>query len=133
MTLNDIKEWLSTIVKAPDGCYFAGKIDASKDNCIGIYDAEPVKPHIAIGGIQNTSYEVKCVGILVHWGKYFPAAELKAQEVFNALYGNPHNAVIGAKRVIDFNMRFNQPVSLDTDTNGIYEYAIYTNIYYSKN
>lgn len=132
MTLDDIKTWLSAIVKAPTGCYFTGKIDTSKDNCIGIYDAEPVKSHIAIGGIQNTSYDVKCVAILIHWGKYSPAAELKAQEVFNALYGNPNNAVIGGKRVIDFSMRFNQPVYLETDANGIYEYVVYTNIYYEK-
>lgn len=132
MTLDDIKTWLQTVVKAPEGCYFAGKVDSSKDNCIGIFDAEPIKPHIAIGGIQNTSYNVKCVGILIHWGKYMPAAEKKAQEVFDSLLGNPNNAVIGGKRVIDFNMRFNQPVSLDTDDNGIYEYVVYTNIYYRK-
>lgn len=132
MTLDDIKTWIQTVVKAPDGCYFTGKIDSSKDNCIGIYDAEPIKPHIAIGGIQNTSYAVKCVGILIHWGKYMPAAERKAQEVFDVLFSNPKNAIIGGHRVIDFSMRFNQPVSLDTDDNCIYEYVVYTNIYYQK-
>lgn len=132
MTLEDISTWLQTVVKAPTGCYFTGKIDSSKDNCIGTYDATPIKPFIAIGGIPNTSYAVKCVAFLIHWGKYSPGAEKKAQEVFDALYGNPNNAIIGGQRVIQFDMRFNQPVYLDTDTNGIYEYAVYTNIFYSK-
>lgn len=130
MTLDDIITWLKTIVKSP--YYFGGDADYSKDNFISVHDAEPIKSHIAIGGIQNTSYEVKCVAFLIHWGKYSAAAELKAYEVYNALWGNPNNAVIGGKRVIDFEMRFNQPNSLDKDSNGIFEYAVYTNIYYQK-
>lgn len=130
MTLDDIKTWLSTIVNSPN--YYAGKGDYSQDNFIAVMDATPVKSHMALGGVQYSSYDVKCVAFLIHWGKYQPAAEKKAYEVYNALNGNPHNAVIGGHRVIDFKMRFNQPVYLDTDDTGIYEYAIYANIYYEK-
>jgi len=132
MTLDDINTWLQTVVNAPPMCYFSGKIDTSKDNCIGISDATPIKPFIAIGGIKNTSYAVKCVAFLIHWGKYLPAAEKKAQQVFDALNGNPNNAIIGGQTVKQFDMRFNQAVYLDTDSDGIYEYVVYANIYYSK-
>ncbi|WP_297428889.1 minor capsid protein [Clostridium sp.] len=130
MTLDDISSWLQTVVKSP--YYFSGKIDGSTDNCIGVEDATPVKPVLAIGGIQNTSYSIKCVAFFIHWGKNSMAAEIKAQEVFDAMFGNPNNAIIAGKRIIQFDMRFNEPVSLGLDPNGIYEYVIYTNIYYER-
>ena len=153
MTLEDIKTWLQGIVKAPAGCYFTGKIDSSKDNCIGIYDVEGPKPNLALGGLQNTGYGIKSVAFLIHWGKNSSTAEMKAQEVYDTLFGNPHNAVtgeqkveysglttcgegytaiIGGQRVIMFDMKSSAPIGLDTDDNGIYEYAIYVNIYYSR-
>ena len=132
MTLEDIKTWLQPIVKAPVGCYFTGKIDYSKDNCIGIYDVEGPKPNLAIGGLQNTGYGIKPVAFLIHWGKNSSVAEMKAQEVYDVLFGNPHNAIIGGKRVIQFDMKSSHPIGLDTDDNGIFEYTVYTNIYYSR-
>jgi hypothetical protein len=130
MTLEDIKTWLQDIVKSP--AYYTGSIDTSKDNCIGIYEIEGPKPEMAIGGLQNKGYGIKPISFLIHWGKYAPAAELKAQELYDALYGNPHNAVIGGQRVIQFDMRQPAPVSLDTDDNGIFEYVVQTNIYYER-
>jgi hypothetical protein len=128
MTLEEIKEWMQTVVRSPD--YYTGAIDSSKDNCIGIFNIEGPKPTMAIGGLENKGYAIKSVSFLIHWGKYAPAAELKAQEVYDALYGNPHNAVIGGKRVIQFDMRQPQPIGIDTDENGIFEYVVQTNIYY---
>lgn len=130
MTLEDIKAWLQTIVKSPQ--YYTGRIDTSQDNCIGIFEIEGPKPTMAIGGLPNKGYAIKSISFLIHWGKYAPAAELKAQEVYDALYGNPHNAVIGGQRVIQFDMRQPGPVSIDTDENGIFEYVVQTNIYYER-
>lgn len=115
-------------VKAP--AFFTGKIDSSIDNCIGIYNLSGSKPNIAIGGLQNTSYAVKPISILVHWGKNSNAAELKAQEVFNKLFGQ--TAIINGHRVIQFDMRSSEPIDVGTDDNGIYEYVIQTNIFYER-
>lgn len=132
MTLEDIKTWIQTVVKLPtDSCYTC-KIDSSNPNCIGIYDIKGPKPTMALGGLQNKGYAVKSVSFLIHWGKYAPAAELKAIEIYNALYGNPNKAVIGGQRIIMFDMPDPQPRYVDTDNSGIHEYVIRTNIYYER-
>lgn len=128
MTLEDIKTWLSTQVKAP--AFFSGQIDNSFDNCIGIQSAPGPKPNLAVGGLQNTSYAVKGVIFFIHWGKNSNAAELKAKEVYDTLFGQA--ATIGAYRVIQFDMKMSEPLSLGTDNNGIYEYVINTNIIYER-
>lgn len=128
MTLEDIKIWLSTQVKAP--AFFSGQIDSSYDNCIGVHSGAGPKPNIAIGGLQNTTYAVKGIVILIHWGKNSNAAELKAQEVYDTLFGQI--ATIGTHRVIEFDMKMSQPLPLGTDSNGIFEYVINVNIIYER-
>lgn len=128
MTLEEIKTWLSTQVKAP--AFFSGQIDSSFDNCIGIHDGSGPKPNIAIGGLQNTTYAIKGVIFLIHWGKNSNAAELKAQEVYDVLFGQ--TAIIGTQRAIEFDMKMSQPLSLGTNDNGIFEYVIHVNIIYER-
>ncbi|MDF2804128.1 MAG: hypothetical protein K0S61_4031 [Anaerocolumna sp.] len=128
MTLEDIKIWLSTQVKAP--AFFSGQIDSSFDNCIGIHNGDGPKPNIAIGGLQNTTYTIKGVIFLIHWGKNSNAAELKAQEVYDTLFGQ--TATIGSHRVIQFDMKMSHPLPLGVDGDGIYEYVINVNIIYER-
>lgn len=128
MTLEDIKEWLQVQIKAP--AFFIGKIDSSIDNCIGVYNIPGPSPNVAIGGLQNTTYAIKSISILVHWGKNSNAAELKAQEIYNKLFCQ--NAVIKGKRVILFDVRTSGPIDVGTDDKGIYEYVIQTNIIYER-
>lgn len=129
MTLEEIKTWLETQqVNAP--AFFSGQIDSSYDNCIGVHNGAGPKPNIAIGGLQNTTYAVKGVIFLIHWGKNSNAAELKAQEVYNVLFGK--TAMIGTHRVIQFDMKMSEPLLLGTDSNGIFEYVINVNIIYER-
>ena len=128
MLLSEVRDFLKTKVESPQ--WYSGKIDASKEQCIGLYSVQGPKPNIALGGLANTSYSTKAVSILVHWGNNSNIAEKKAQEVFDALFGQ--SAVIGDKRVIKFDMRTSEPVPVGTDSNGIYEYVIETVIYYER-
>ncbi|MEF2969238.1 minor capsid protein [Paenibacillus sp. M1] len=128
MTLAEIRDWLKTQVSCPQ--WYIGKIDGSKEQCIGVYGLAASAPNIAIGGLENTSYASKTVSILIHWGKNAATAELKAQEVYAALFGQ--SAEIGGKRVILFQMRTADPVSVETDDEGFYEYVIETTIYYER-
>lgn len=128
MTLKDFKEWLKTKVTASN--FYIGKIDGSKDQCIGIYGAKGSQPNIAIGGLSNTSYATKPISILVHWGKNTDLAEQKAQEIYNALFGQ--QAKIAGKRVIMFQMQSPEPMNVGTDDNNIYEYVIELNIIYER-
>ncbi|WP_336822942.1 minor capsid protein [Sporosarcina sp. USHLN248] len=128
MTLAEIREWLKTQVDCPQ--WYIGKIDGSKPECIGIYSATGPAPRIAVGGLSNTGYATKAVSILVHWGKNADKAEQKAQEVYNAMFGQ--KAVIGGKRVIMFQMKTDGPVGVGTDSEGIYEYVIEVNILHER-
>ncbi|WP_040209875.1 phage tail terminator protein [Clostridium polynesiense] len=128
MLLSEVREYLKTKIISPQ--WYIGKIDGSKEECIGIYSVPGPPPIIAIGGLSNTSYATKAVSILVHWGKNANTAEQKAQEVYNKLFGQ--EAVIGGKRIIKFDMRTPEAVGIGTDSNGVYEYVIETIIYYER-
>lgn len=128
MLLSEVRDWLKTKIDCQQ--WYSGKIDSTKEQCIGLYNSQGPKPNIALGGLSNTSYSTKAISILVHWGQNSSLAEQKAQEVFNALFGQ--DAIIGGKRVIKFDMKASEPISVGTDSNGIYEYVIETVIYYER-
>ena len=128
MTLGEIRDWLKTQVNCPQ--WYIGKIDGSKEQCIGLYNVTSPAPVIALGGLENTSYTTKAISILVHWGKNADTAERKAQEVYAALFGQ--TGIIGDHQVIQFDVRTSEPVNVGTDDNNIYEYVIETVIYYER-
>ncbi|NAS18615.1 hypothetical protein GND98_012235 [Clostridium butyricum] len=129
MLLSEVKDYLKTIIDCPQ--WYTGKIDATKEQCIGVYGIQGKSPNIAIGGLENTSYSTKGISILVHWGKNIKTAEQKAQEVYNCLFCNS-DAVIDDKRVIKFDMKMPEPISIGTDDNGIFEFVIETIIYFER-
>lgn len=128
MLLSEIREYLKTIIDCPQ--WYIGKIDNSKEQCIGIYNRIGPAPNIAIGGLENTSYATKAISILVHWTKNCNVAEIKAQEVYNSLFCK--DGTIGGKRIIKFDMRTPEPISIGTDSNGVFEFVIETVIYYER-
>lgn len=127
MTLAQVRDWLKTQIDCP--AWYIGKIDGSKEQCIGIYNTIGPAPRIAIGGLENTGTAIKAVSILVHWGKNANLAEQKAQEVYEAMFGK--SAIIGGRRVVMFDMA-KEPINLGTDDLGVYEYVIETNIIYER-
>ena len=129
MTLKEVREYLKTKIDCPN--WYGGKIDATKEQCIGIYNIQGPAPNIALGGLANTSYSTKAISILVHWTNNSNIAEEKAQEVYNTLFCNS-DAVIGGKRVIKFDMKTSEPISVGCDDNGIFEYVIETIIYFER-
>ncbi|KOF56618.1 MULTISPECIES: minor capsid protein [Clostridium] len=128
MLLSEIRDWLKTKTNSPN--WYIGKIDATKEQCIGIYNTQGPAPNIALGGLANTSYATKAISILVHWGNNANIAEEKAQEIYNIFFGQ--GAVINNTRAIKFDMRTDEPVSVGTDDNGIYEYVVNLIIYYER-
>lgn len=127
MTLAEILEWLETVVDCPQ--FYIGKV-GDKPQSITIYNTTGPPPRIAIGGLNNTSYTNKSISLLVHWGKSPSAAEQKAQEVYNAMFGQ--SAEIGGKKVIMFQMKTSEPIGVGNDTDGFYEYVIEVNIIHER-
>lgn len=127
MLLSDIREYLKTKIECPQ--WYLNKI-GDKEQSITIYNTTGSNPRIALGGLDQTNYTTKAISILVHWGKDSNKAELKAQEVYNALFGQ--EGTIGNKRVIQFKMKTDSPVYVGTDSEGIIEYVIEVIIYYER-
>lgn len=128
MTLSDIKDYLKSKIECPN--WYIGKINGNDKQCIGIYSIQgPTRP-IPIGGLKNKSYDTKAVSVLIHWGVDAVCAELKAQELYDLLYGQ--RGLIGGNEVFLFDMQTDCPVSVGTDNKGIYEHVINFVIYYKK-
>ncbi len=128
MNLSDVRDWLRKKVDCPQ--WFLNQMTVKTDHCIALYNSIGVAPRIALGGLENTSYTSKPISILVHWGKSPSVAEAKAQEVYDLLFGQ--SAVIGGKRVIMFDTRHTEPLSLGTDSEGIFEFLIEVNIIHER-
>ncbi len=128
MTLSEIKDFLKTRIDCPN--WYTGKRDEAKEYSITVYPTQGPAPVIPIGGLKNKSYNSKAVSVLVHWGRECTPAEVKAQEVFDALFCQ--TGVIGGKQVTMFDMRSDSPVGVGTDEKGYYEYVINFVVYYRK-
>lgn len=127
MLLSEIREYLKSKIESPQ--WYLNKI-GDKEQSITIYNTVGPAPRIALGGLEQTSYTTKAISILVHWGKDSNKAELKAQEVYNAFFGQV--GTIGGKRVIQFKMKTDSPIYVGTDSNGVIEYVIEIIIYHER-
>lgn len=128
MTLADIRDWMKTVIDCPQ--WYSGSMAGKVDRCITLYNTTGAQSRIAVGGLQFTGYMISPISILVHWGKSASAAEAKAREVYDALFGQ--TATIGGKRVIMFHMPQPAPVGVGVDSEGIHEYVIETHIYHER-
>lgn len=120
MTISDFRDWLKARIDCPN--WFAGGLRTTDEKAIVVYNGNAFINPMAIGGPQNSSYKGKGMRILIHWNKNVKESELKAQEVYNVLFGQ--SGTIADKRVIQFNMRDPEPIYLGVDESGIYEYVI---------
>lgn len=126
MNLSQIRDWLKTVVDCPQ--WYLNSRGAA-DRSITLYNTTGASARLAVGGPSQTGYQVKPISILIHWGKSASAAEQKAQEVYDALYGQ--SAVIGGKRAW-FDMPQSGPISVGVGSEGIYEFVIETHIYHER-
>ena len=128
MTLKDVKDWLKEQVSAD--VWKIGTYDASNETTICVRNLTSNRGKLAIGGLQNTSTAVKGVSIIVHWSKNPDETERVAQEVLALFYGK--QPVIGDYQIVKCDMRSDEPISVGTDDNGIYEYVIETWLTYER-
>lgn len=129
MLLSDIREYLKTQIECPQ--YYLNKLGGVQENSITIYNAAGQPPHIAIGGLENTTYTTKSISFLIRWGKNSDEAEKKAIEVYNLFFGK-NNFTIENKKVIQCKMRSSYPICLGIDSEGVIEYVIDMIIYYER-
>lgn len=132
MMLKDVRDYVASLGIAEDEHCYCGKMPDKKDKSIGTY---PLKNRhqnrIPLGGLQNASYGTKGISFLVHWNKSPTETEAAATALQEALISCREQHVNG--HTIKFiDVAYDEPVPVDTDENGIYEYVIECLFYYER-
>ena len=86
---------------------------------------------MAVGGLNNSSYRVKSVSILVHWNTSVRDTEKTAGQLYNMLRDMNH-ITINDTKVFFTKMLVDEPVDVGTDDKGIFESVIELDIYYER-
>lgn len=128
MTLKDVKDWLKTQVLAD--AWKIGTYDVSKDKTLCVRNLTSNRSVLAVGGLQNTTTAVKGISIVVHWSKNPDETERVAQSIHALFYGQ--QPFIGDYQIVKCDMRSDEPISVGTDGEGIYEYVIETWLTYER-
>lgn len=130
--LNDIRDLVATLgIAEEDHCY-CGKMADKKQKSIGTYPMKNrLNNNIPIGGIENSSYAIKSISFLVHWNKIPAESEKAAIALQNALQ-KCNNVTINGQTIKFVHLTYDEPISVDTDDNGVYEYVIECLFYYGR-
>lgn len=130
MRLSDARDYIASLNLA-DHVYM-GKMADKQDKSVGVYNSKHTHAYrTAIGGHQMKSYGTKYVTFLVHWNKSPRDTENAAMALFDALQ-TTREAAINNTIIKFIQPLVEEPVSVDTDENGIYEVVIEAAVIYAK-
>lgn len=127
--LSDVRDWLKTYNIADH--YYIGKLDNKQEKSLGVYQREGGEAHVAIGGLDNTKYDIKRVSVLLHWNKNARETETTAYELYDKII-KTKELIIGETPVYCLMMRNSEPVDVGTDDAGVYERVIQLDIYFER-
>lgn len=130
ITLANIRDWLKTFEIAEN--YYIGKLDNKKDKSIGVYSLNKSNlPVIALGGLENTTYNIKSVSVLIHWTKNADETEKAAFDLFDKLL-SVKNVQINGTQIYYLKLNASEPIDVGTDDKGVYERVIEFDLYYKR-
>ena len=130
LTLADVRDWMKGFNVGEH--FYIGKLDAKQDKSIGVYQrASTGRPHMAIGGLDLTKYDVKQISVLVHWNDNAREAEEAARALFDRLR-TVGRVTIGGTHINYLCLEVLEPVDVGADDNGIYERTIWFDLYYER-
>lgn len=132
LAINDIRSYISSLGIAADDNVYIGKMDGKRQKSIGVY-SRPTSgsPNIALGGLGCTTYDVKPVSLLIHWGKDKGEAEAAAYRLFEKLR-NVSSLTIGDTHINYLRLMVPEPQDVGTDDSGVYEYVIWLDFLYER-
>lgn len=130
--LRDIRDYIALLGIAEDEHCYAGKMTDKREKSVGVYPLKQRQPcRIPLGGLENASYGIKAASLLVHWNRSPTESEEAAVSLQNELMACREQQING--HVIKFiAIGYDEPIPVDTDENGIYEYVIECLIYYER-
>lgn len=130
MTLLQIKDWLKTMKVAEH--YYIGRLDNKREMSLGVYDRPgSTRPVMALGGLRNSSYNVRGVSLLLHWTRNKNAAETAVRALWDKLV-EVRDLDVGNQHIQYLQMTVSEPIGIGTDADGVYEYVINFNLYYRR-
>lgn len=130
--LKDIRDWVASLGLAIDEHCYCGKLDNKKDCSIRTYNLKNNRaPRKVVGGVNNSSYDTKGISFLIHWNKSPSETEETALK-FYKMIESMRDVTINGHYLIFAEMLQEEPVSVDTDEQGIYEYVIECIFYVRK-
>ena len=131
MDLSMVRDFLKTL-EPKFSAYFVGKLDAKKDNSLGIYNLKRNGgPQIALGGLNATKTLNKKISLLIHGTKNNTETEKLAISLYESLL-KANVDVIGTYDVCMVGLLCDGPINVGNDDNGVCEYVIELEIYYQK-
>lgn len=130
--IGDVRDYIAGLGIADNTNVYCGKLDDKKNKSIGVYNNNKQRPvQMAVGGLNNSSYRVKSVSILIHWNTSVRDAEKTAEQLYNMLRDMNH-ITINDTKVFFTKMLVDEPVDVGTDDKGIFESVIELDIYYER-
>lgn len=126
--IGDVRDYIAGLGIADNTNVYCGKLDDKKNKSIGVYNNNKQRPvQMAVGGLNNSSYRVKSVSILVHWNTSVRETEKTAEQLYNMLRDMNHITINDTK--VFFTKML---VDVGTDDKGIFESVIELDIYYER-
>lgn len=130
--IGDVRDYIAGLGIADNNNVYCGKLDNKKDKSIGVYNLNRQRPpQTAVGGLNNSSYRIKSISILVHWNTSVRDTEKAAEQLYNMLR-DTNNKIINDTKLLFTKMQFDGPVDVGTDDKGIFESVIELDIYYER-
>ena len=130
--IGDVRDYIAGLGIADNNNVYCGKLDNKKDKSIGVYNLNRQRPpQTAVGGLNNSSYRIKSISILVHWNTSVRDTEKAAEQLYNMLR-DTNNKIINDKKLLFTKMQVDGPVDVWTDDKGIFESVIELDIYYER-
>lgn len=132
MMLKDIRDYVASLEIAEDERCYCGKMPDKEEKSIGTYPLKNSRPNnIPIGGMGNASYRTKGISFLIHWNRSSTETERVSIALQEALISCREQQING--HTIKFiDVSYDEPIPVDTDENGIYEYVIECFFYYER-
>ena len=130
--IGDVRDYIAGLGIADNTNVYCGKLDDKKNKSIGVYNNNKQRSvQMAVGGLNNSSYRIKSVSILVHWNTSVRDTEKTAEQLYNMIRDMNH-ITINDTKVFFTKMLVDEPVDVGTDDNGIFECVIELDIYYER-
>lgn len=130
--IGDVRDYIAGLGIADNNNVYCGKLDNKKDKSIGVYNLNRQRPlQTAVGGLNNSSYRIKSVSILVHWNKSVRDTEETSEQLYNMLR-DTNNKIINDTKLLFTKMQVDGPVDVGTDDKGIFEMVIELDFFYER-